>query len=92
MDIALDGGFELDPDTENGKIALSLMFQDSDINEDDNASEHFIDQEGTSGFEHWTPSGLVYWLHDETSGESRLSADLAWYSVPGMKTRVWIEA
>lgn len=88
MDVALDGGSELGPGTENGTVVLSLMFQDSDLDEDDDIDDDLIHQRATSGFGHGTPSALVYWLHDGTSGKPRLSADLAWYSIPGMRTTI----
>lgn len=84
MDVSLDGGLKLHPGNEKGRVALSLMFQDSELDEDDDVSERSIDNAHTAGFERGTPSALVYWLHDETTGKSRLSADLAWYSIPGM--------
>ena len=88
-DAASDVGMEFDPDTENGRLALSLMFQESDFDDlDDDGDDdpaHPVDDGSAPSFGHATPSALLFWLHDEAGEKTKLSTDLAWYSIPGMR-------
>lgn len=63
VDYAAGSRLELDPDVEDGKVALFLMFYDSDSDhesDDGDVSRDFVEEEEASGFQQASPSALVF--------------------------------